>query len=254
MTPHVEASALLLRPQGRVVKRHMPAGDPDVTLWSHSVLKPLWLWAGHRLDPSRHWTRELYRAVVSADDAPVTRIWERFGQDAVLDTVAELTGIRFDAPQAGRFTTVPVSSAQLVSAYLQLAQTAHAGDAVADRVLHAMAAADEWSTFGATGAVCDVLRIDPFRVSGKAGWGPATDDATTLVTHAVVIARRPGDETDVVAVTTRLPLPHERLRRTYLARVSEEADRTPAMETHWVLAGPLVAQTVREMLLPSGRT
>jgi hypothetical protein len=185
-----------------------PPGRP---LRCASVLKPLYFWAAAQLpgpgrDPQQ-WAALAEPAVRLSANDPTVRIWEGCGADALLDTIAGLTGVRWTSDPTGRrtFGRVLVQAEEVARAYAALAAAAATDADVAERLLGWMREVPPEQTLGARTAAAGVLGVSPGDVGVKCGWF-TDEDETVLRTHAVTVTRLAGGQVRGTAVLTALPL------------------------------------------------
>ncbi len=236
---------------GAAVFRPGPAERPRVdfdapALRCASLLKPLLFWAaGHherfRLDPAG-WARRAEPAVILSANQPTTEIWEAVGAAALLDTLQQLTGVRWGVEPGGArgFGRVLVRAAEVTVAYAALAGAA-VTDPVAAALLRWMAAVPGWQTFGVR-ACAAAARGEPESAVGiKCGWFCDTDE-DHIRTHAVTISG-PPEQCTVTCVLTALPISAP--ERNGYAEADARGKEIAIHERH---AGALLRDTTRGLL------
>jgi hypothetical protein len=224
-------------------------GQPAVRVRCASVLKPLYLWAASTLPAFRDdpdgWAELAEPAVtVSANDPTVT-VWQSCGPDALLDTIARLTGVRLHSdPSVERsFGRVLVHADEVVRAYAALAVSAWSEDAAAGRLLGWMRAVPDRQTFGARTAAAQALGVREADVGVKTGWYIDADE-TALRTHAVTVTVTADGAARGTAVLTALPI-SETVRAGYNSTYVQGEEVLPI---HWDVAAETISRTTASLL------
>jgi hypothetical protein len=220
---------------------------PGPPLRGASVLKPLYFWAAARLpgparDP-RQWAALAEPAVRRSANDPTVQIWDRCGADALLDTIAGLTGVRFTSDPTGRrtFGRVLVRAEEVARAYAALAAAAGTDADIAGRLLGWMREVPGEQTFGARTAAAAALGVPPGDVGVKCGWF-TDEDETVLRTHAVTVTRLTDGQVRGTAVLTALPLAAAE-RTAYRTLYVEGPEVLPLHHDH--AAASITAETSR---------
>ncbi len=226
-------------------------GQPAQRLRCASVLKPLYFWAASSLPAFRGdpegWAALAEPAVTVSANDPTVAIWQSCGPDALLDAIAEMTGVRWHSdPSAERsFGRVLVRADEVARAYAALTVSSWSDDVAAARLLGWMRAVPDRQTFGARAAAAQALGVGPADVGVKAGWYLDADE-TALRTHAVTVTVTgpAGGTARGTAVLTALPV-SETVQAGYATTYVQGEEVLPI---HWDVAAETVSRTTASLL------
>ncbi|MFI6601570.1 hypothetical protein ACIBHX_35430 [Nonomuraea sp. NPDC050536] len=212
-----------------------------------SLLKPLYAWvAAPRIPDAERWRRHAQPAVVISSNADTVNLWLSVGPGVILDDLHHRTGVRWAVPNGdpSRFGSVEVAAHEVATAYAALAQSALAGDPVAETIMGWMREVSGEQTFG----IREAVRAPSAGI--KCGWYGGADE-TCLRTHAVAVIPRRGTRTTVAVAMTAQPYTDEREREIYHARVAEGF---PVEAEHEKVGGRLLRSLLTTTLAELGHT
>jgi hypothetical protein len=224
-------------------------GPPAHRVRCASLLKPLYFWAASTLlafrDDLDGWAKLAEPAVTVSANDPTVAIWESCGPDALLDSIARLTGVQLHSdPSAERsFGRVLVQADEVARAYGALAVAARSDRDVALRLCTWMRQLPERQTFGARAAAAHQLGVSPEEVGVKSGWYIDTDE-TALRTHAVTVTVTADGTAHGTAVLTALPI-SDAVRAGYATTYVQGEEVLPI---HWDVAAETISRTTASLL------